>query len=248
MEGGKGRQIKTTMKSSEEKLLAGLILTILFAVGCINPAMFKKGAYAIDDWETWTGWNDAYGSHEVAPDGLYYRLTLRQDDTRDTSSDGYSPGLILSREITGLEWRADLQADFKIPPGQTKRFSCGVWLGDESTRPSLGSAAVLKLLAQRRNGPRPGDDTLIIFYIPAGEAIKIPKAAKTLRFERNGNFFTVSYSLGKKEFKPVLRLEAPAAVNIKAQKFFIGGRADGDPQGAYARFTSLKINSRETLR
>jgi hypothetical protein len=221
-----------------------------FTAGCISPVMFKKGAYAIDDWETWTGWNDAYGSHEVAPDGLYYRLTERQDDTRDMSSDGYSPGLILSRELQGTSWTLDLEADFKIPPGQVKRFSYGIWVGGDSARPSIGNAsAVLKVIAQRQNGPRPQDNALVVFCLPGARPFSIPAKARVLRFERAGNFFSVAYAMNRRKFIPVFRLDAAqAAADVPSQKFFIGGFAGGNPEGAYARFTSLKINGRETLR
>lgn len=236
-------------KLSGIKFLAALILAAAFMAGCISPIMFKKGAYAIDDWETWTGWNDAYGAHEVKPDGLYYYLTERQDDTRDESSDGYSPGLILSRELPRGGWQADLQADFNIPSGQVKRFSYGIWEGGDSSRPSIGNASgILKIIAQRQNGPRPEDDALVIFYLPGGKPFKAPVGLKVLRFERTGDLFSVSYSMNKKEFKPLFRLEAPAAAFAASQKFFIGGFAGGDPAGAYARFTSLKINGTETLR
>ncbi|OGR68157.1 MAG: hypothetical protein A2081_02365 [Elusimicrobia bacterium GWC2_61_19] len=229
--------------------MAAALLAAVFTAGCINPAMFKKGAYAIDDWETWTGWNDAYGSHEVLPDGLYYRLTERQDDTRDMSSDGYSPGLILSKELLGASWTLDLEADFRIPPGQVKRFSYGIWEGGDSSRPSIGNAsAVLKVLAQRQNGPRPQDDALLVFYLPGGKPFSLPINLKVLRFKRAGNFFSVDYSMNRKKFIPVFRLDAQAAAAVPSQKFFIGGFAGGDPQGAYARLTSLKINGRETLR
>ena len=229
--------------------LAVLLLAAAFTAGCLNPAMFRKGAYAMDDWETWTGWNDAYGSHEVRADGLYYFLTERQDDTRDESSDGYSPGLILSREVPGSSWQVDLQADFKLPPGQVKRFSYGIWEGGDSSRPSIGNASgILKVLAQRQNGPRPEDDALLVFYLPGGKPFKVPVEAKVLRFERTGNFFSVSYSLNRKKFTPLFRLNAPAAALAASQKFFIGGFAGGNPEGAYARLTSLKINGRETLR
>lgn len=219
------------------------------AAGCINPAMFKKGAYAIDDWESWTGWNDEHGSSQVRGDGLYYLLTSRQDDTRDTPSDGYAPGLILSRDLLGGRWRADVEAAFKIPPGQTKRFSYGVWIGGDAARPSLGSAsATLKLLVQRQNGPGPQDDRLTLFFLPGGKPLELPLKLKVLRFERDGNYFTVSYALNRKTFVQVLRLDAAAALTAPAQKFFIGGFAGGDPAGAYARFTSLKINGKEILR
>ncbi len=233
----------------ERKLLTVAVLAVIFSAGCITPSMLKKGAYAIDDWETWTGWNDDYGSHEVLPDGLYYRLSERQDDTRDASSDGYAPGLILSREIQGERWRADLEADFKIPPGQVKRFSYGIWVGGDSSRPSIGNAsAVVKVIAQRQNGPRPEDDALMVFYLPGGKPFILPKNIKVLRFERDGDFFAVSYAMNRKNFTPVFRLNAAAAAGAPSQKFFVGGFSGGDPGGAYARFTSLKINGLETFR
>ena len=229
-------------------LLAGLAAAAVLTAGC-NPAMFKKGAYAVDDWETWTGWNNEYGSHEVRGDGLHYCLAARQDDSRDEPSDGYAPGLILSRELAGPKWQADLEADFKIPPGQMKRFSYGVWLGGDAARPSIGNAsAALKLLVQRQNGPRPSDDALTLFYLPGGKPFDLPKKLKVLRFERDGNYFSVSYALNRKDFIRVFRLDASSAIDAPAQKFFLGGFAGGDPQGACARFKSLKINGAETLR
>jgi len=236
--------VKTAIRSFFLPLAACLLLA-----GCISPVMFKKGAYAMDDWDSWTGWNDAYGEGEVNSGGLYYRLTARQDDTRDEPSDGYNPGLILSRELQGPRWRVDLEADFRIPPGQMKRFSYGVWVGGDSARPSLGNAsAAVKLVVQRQNGPRPSDDALDLIVMPGGRPAPLPRKLKVLRFERDGNYFTVSYALNRKDFTPLLRLDASAAADAPSQKFFVGGFAGGDPQGAYARFRSLKINGREVLR
>ena len=236
--------MKTALRSFFLPLAACLLLA-----GCLSPIMFKKGAYAMDDWDSWTGWNDAYGAGEVNNGGLYYRLTARQDDTRDEPSDGYNPGLILSRELQGSRWRVDLEADFKIPPGQMKRFSYGVWVGGDSARPSLGNAsAAVKLVVQRQNGPRPADDALDLIVMPGGRPAPLPKKLKVLRFERDGNYFTVAYALNRKDFTPLLRLDASAAADAPSQKFFVGGFAGGDPQGAYARFRSLKINGQEVLR
>lgn len=236
------------MKTKKTLLLICGFAAAALAAGCLNPMMFKKGAYAIDDWETWTGWNDAYGSHEVTPDGVYYRLTERQDDTRDMASDGYSPGLILSRELMGENWTLDLEADFNIPPGQVKRFSFGVWAGGDSARPSIGNAsAILKLVAQRQNGPRPGDDALIVFALPGGKPYRVPLKAKVLRFSRAGRYFSAAYGMNRKKFTPLLTAEAPPG-EIPSQKFFLGGFAGGPTDGAYARLTSLRINGREVLR
>ena len=57
------------MRDNKLFILAPLLAAVL-AAGCINPAMFKKGAYAVDDWESWTGWNDTHGSNQAANDGL----------------------------------------------------------------------------------------------------------------------------------------------------------------------------------
>jgi hypothetical protein len=218
----------------------------LLASGCGSSYSFMR----IDDWDTWTGWNDAYGREELKNDGLYYYLTERQDDTRDTSSDGYSPGLIISKEILGATWRIDVEPYFKIPPGQVKRFSFGIWEGGDSARPSIASASgTLKIVVQRQNGPKPADDALLVFYLPGGKPFRLPVKAKALRFERKGNFFTFYYSLNRKKFEPVFRLDAgDTAASVPSQKFFIAGFAGGNPEGAYARFSSMKINGAEILR
>lgn len=236
------------MKKETNPIILFPLLAVLLA-GCLNPAMFKKGAYAVDDWESWTGWNDTHGSNEARNDGLYYTLAARQDDTRDEPSDGYAPGLIISRELTGARWRADLEADFKLPPGDMKRFSYGVWVGGDAARPSIGNASgTLKIIVQRQNGPRPADDSLIVFCLPGARPFALPKDLKVLRFERDGNFFSVSYALKRNKFTPVFRLDASAALPAPSQKFFVGGFAGGDPAGAHMRLKSLKINDKEVLR
>ncbi len=219
------------------------------ASGCLNPLMFRKGAFAMDDWDTWTGWNDAYGSAEVRGNGLYYALTAKQDDTRDEPSDGYLPGLILSRELHGQRWRADLEAVFDLPPGQLKRFTYGIWVGGDSARPSVGNpSAAMKLIVQRTNGPRPSDDDFFLVLLPGGQPLRLPKELKVLRFEREGMFYTVFWSADRKVFNPVLRVDGTVAADAPSQKLFIGGFAGGDPAGARVRFKSIKINGREVLR
>lgn len=226
-----------------------LLAAAFFAAGCLHPDMFRKGSFAMDDWDTWTGWNDEHGSAEVRRNGLYYYLTAKQDDTRDEPSDGYAPGLILSRELQGEKWQADLETEFKLPPGQMKRFSYGVWVGGDASRPSIGNAsAAMKLLVQRQNGPRPVDDEYFLILLPGGKPLPLPKDLKTLRFEREGVYFTVSYSLNRKTFTPLLRVDGTLAADAPSQKFFLGGFAGGDPEGAYLRFKSLRINGREVLR
>jgi hypothetical protein len=101
---------------------------------------------------------------------------------------------------------------------------------------------------QRQNGPRPADDDLMLILLPGGKPIPLPKKLKVLRFERSGAFYTVSYSMNRKAFTPVLQVDGSAAADAPAQKFFLGGFAGGDPEGAFAHFKSLKINGQEVLR
>ena len=54
--------------------------------------------------------------------------------------------------------------------------------------------------------------------------------------------------MNRKTFVPVFRLDASSALPAPSQKLFLGGFSGGDPQGAYMRLTSLKLNGREVLR
>ncbi len=205
-------------------------------------------AYRTDTWETWTSWNDSYGASELKDDGVYYTLSARQDDTRDEPSDGYAPGLILSKEIPGSRWQLDLEADFNIPPGRAKRFSYGVWIGGDGARPSVGNpSAVFKLVVQRQNGPRPSDDSLIVFPVPGGRFVRLPAGLKVLRFRRDGSSFSVLYSMNRRKFVQALSAESPEAATAPSQKFFMSGFAGGDPEGAWARMKSLKLDGEEML-
>lgn len=216
---------------------------LLLLAGC-NPAIFKKGAFSVDDWETWTSWNDAFGEHNVSSSRLAYRLSANQDDTQDMPFDGRSPGLILSKTVAGRDWRVEVSPKFKVPPGALKRVSFGMWVGREGSRPSLGSpAAALKLLAQRQNGPAPEDDVLIVSAPPVKDSpVKIPKETKTLRFEKSGGYFFISYSLDGQVFTRALRAESAEGSAAESQKFFVSGRADGSARGAWAEFYGLKIS------
>ena len=61
-----------------------LLPALLVLAGCMfNPALYKKGAFSIDDWETWTSWNDAFGEHSVSSGELSYRLGAGQDLASD---------------------------------------------------------------------------------------------------------------------------------------------------------------------
>ncbi|HNW45359.1 MAG TPA: hypothetical protein PKI19_12710 [Elusimicrobiales bacterium] len=230
---------------------AALLPALLLLSGCLfSPALYKSGAFSIDDWDTWTSWNDAFGTHEISGAGLCYSLGANQDDTHDLPSGGRSPGLILSKGLTGGSWRAEVSPEFKVPAGGLKRFSFGVWLGGDAARPSLGSAsAALTLLVQRQNGPGQDYDALLVSAPPAKNSpVNIPKETKTLRFERSGEAFAVSYSLDSKAFRQALRVESAAAAGAESQKFFVSRMSEGGPGGASAKFTSLKINGKETLR
>jgi hypothetical protein len=249
-----GTQILPADKS--RRLTAGRLVAaglafaaMVLSAGCL-PAFLKKAPpYSLAGWEIWPGQDNAYGSYEVKKDGLYYRLTGRQDDTREAPSDGYFPGLILSRELRGSEWLLDMEADFLLPPGGIGRFSCGVWLGDSYARPDLGNfSSVFILLFRRQNETGPGKYAVSLTHIPGGRPYAVPLKAKVIRFERRGSELAMSYSLNRKDFTRAFQVSVPDAGTAPAQKFFIGGFAGGEAAGARARFKSLKFNGQELLR
>lgn len=235
------------MRGLPFRLLLPAALALLSAA-CALPALFGGGPWVLKNWDFWPGWNDAYGRYETKSGGLYYYLTAKQDDTRDEPSDGYFPGLLLSKELSGTSWTLDLRADSKLPPGCIKRFSYGIWVGGDLARPSIGNASgALKLLVQRQNGPSRAFDTYQLVLLPGGRQVELPKKFKTLRFERSGNVYTVYYSMNRRDFVAALSADA-SSVDAPSQKFFVGGFSSGDPAGAYMRIASLRLNGREILR
>ncbi len=235
------------MKALPLRLLLPAALALLSSA-CVGAALFGGGPRVLEDMDTWTGWNGAYGRYEPESGGLYYYLSAKQDDTRDEPSDGYFPGLILSRELSGTSWTVDVGADFRLPPGCIKRFSYGIWVGGDAARPSIGNpSGALKLLVQRQNGPSKIFDTFELVLLPGGRQVELPKKLKTLRFERSGSVYTVYYSMNRRDFVAALSVDA-SSVDAPSQKFFIGGFSSGDPAGAYMRVRNFELNGQEILR
>lgn len=227
-----------------------LLAAAMFTLTACLPAFLKKAPpCSTAGWEIWPGQDNTYGSYELKKDGLYYKLSARQDDTRETPSDGYAPGLMLSRQLHGTSWTLDLEAEFFLPPDKTNRFSCGVWLGDGDSRPGLGNFSSLEILLMRRqSGPAAVDDILMLTHIPKGRPFLIPRKAKVIRFERRETAFVVSYAMDRRKFTRVFGVDVRGADTVPLQKFFIAGYAGGEPGGAYAKFKSLKFNGKDLLR
>ena len=242
-------QILSAKNIRRNNLVLPAAAMVLLA-GCFSAFFKKAPLYSLAGWQFWPGHNGAYGSYEVKKDGLYYYLTGRQDDTRETPSDGYFPGLILSRELRGSEWILDMEADFLLPRDRrTCRFSCGVWLGDNYARPGLGNfSSVFILLFRRQSMTGPGQYGHLVTHIPGGRPYAVPPKAKVIRFERRGIELSISYSMNRKDFTRAFQLSVPDVETAPTQKFFISGFAGGETEGASARFKSLKFNGTELLR
>ncbi len=235
------------MKVLPLRLLLPAVLALLSSA-CVGAVLFGGGPRTLEGMQAWAGWNGAYGRYAAESGGLCYYLTGKQDDTRDEPSDGYFPGLILSKELSGTSWIVDIGTDFRLPPGCIKRFSYGIWVGGDAARPSIGNpSGALKLLVQRQNGPSKTFDTFELVLLPGGRQVELPKKLKTLRFERSGSVYTVSYSMNRRDFVTALSADA-SSVDAPSQKFFIGGFSSGAPAGARMRLRSFRLNGREILR
>jgi hypothetical protein len=224
-------------------------LAALLASGCLlNPALHRKGAFAADDWETWTGWNDTHGSYSLEKGVLTYALSARQDDAKDMPFDGLNPGLIISRPVPGPNWRVEVKARAKLPGGAPKSVAFGVWTGPEYGRPSTGSPGASLLLARYSGGGGHEDLALSVSAPPDRTSpVAVPQAAKALRFERREGRYLVQYSLDGVKFITALSFDAGAEPPDRMTKFMIAGRCEGEPRGGRTDFTSIRINGREVL-
>jgi hypothetical protein len=224
------------------------ITACLLIAGCFNPAMFKKGAYSMDDWESWLGWNDSRGRHEVRDGRLYYYPQADQDSSIENPSGGANPGLIAAKELQGQNWWLEFKAVPHIKPGAKKSFLTYVWFGDETRRPLPESAGTaFKILFEQLFEAGSDRARLLISYGPGGKIFELPRDAGVLRIERAGKDFKALYSRDGKTFGNIFEAEAPQTLGALSQKIAIGAKAAGEPGGAFCEYEYIKFNSQDLI-
>jgi len=224
------------------------MLTALFAAGCINPAMFKKGAFSIDDWETWIGWNDSYGRHEIKDGRLYYYPQPNQDSSLENPSGGAHPGLIAAKELTGQSWRLEFKAVPNAVAGAKKSFFTYIWFGNETHRPiPSGGKTVFRILLEQRFEAGASQPLLFVSYGPDGKMFALPKDALVFRFERAGKIFKALYSANGRAFADIFEAEVPGTLAAPSQKIAIGAKMEGGTDNAFCEYEYIKFNGQNLV-
>ena len=236
------------MKTRQLIFLTAIAAPLLLLSGCLNPVMFKKGAYSIDDWESWVGWNDSYGRHEIREGRLYYYPQPNQDSSLENPSGGAYPGLITAKELPGQNWRLEFKAVPNAKAGAKKSFLTYVWFGDETHRPMPdGGKTVFRILLEQRFETGASQPLLIVSYGPGGKTFELPKDALVFRFERAGRIFKALYSGNGKSFADIFEAEAPQTLAAPSQKVAIGAKAEGEPDNAFCEYEYIKINGQSLV-
>ena len=235
------------MKIKRLIFLTALAAPLLLS-GCLNPAMFKKGAYSIDDWESWIGWNDSYGRYEIREGRLYYYSQPNQDSSLENPSGSAYPGLIAAKELTGQNWRLEFKAVPSAKAGAEKSFFTYVWFGDEAQRPvPAGAKTVFRILLEQRFEAGASQPLLIVSYGPGGKMFKLPKNALVFRLERTGGIFKAFYSSNGKSFADIFEAEAPQTLSAASQKVAIGAKAGDGSDDAFCEYEYIKINGQSLV-
>lgn len=198
-------------------------------------------------WVVWPGWNGGrYGSYSYDGGKLYYRLDTRQEDHRDSpAGDGYYPGLMLSRSISGRSWTVDAKVSYHLPSASGRWFSFSIWFGPEAIRPSLsGSGKAFVAGALRRADAGYSLDSFQFFFAPGqtGE-INMPAGYSYIRLERSGGIIRGSLSRDGRNFEQALSVSLPAAVANEQQRIVLSGQAHS-AAGSYAEYEYIKLNGK----
>ena len=218
---------------------AYMLFLITFLSGC---AAAVSGNVAVNNtkWQSWQG----RGHAEISEDSILYRPDNLQDEEYDYDIEGRGPALILSKNVPGKKWVLDAFPMFFSSDKVYNRFSFGLWIGKDGTRPSLASKGADAVVSIRRTrGPERSDNTFSLVIRDSGgtKTVSLPMLSSSFRFERDKNEIIIYYSADYKvSYKEAGRVSMPGKSSVL---FFMGGRYDGqifgDPRMS---MRSLQLN------
>jgi hypothetical protein len=177
---------------------------------------------------------------------LLYMLSARQHDALDKPrEDGYYPGLLLAREISGERWTLEMKARYEMRSSGGNWLSLLVWFGKPRVRPSSlspGMAFALFSCRQADNGYR--SDNYLMNRLPKNDMVRIlPAGTSFLRIKRNKDRFTAYTSEDGIKYTEVLSTVSPEASKAQVQKIVMGGQAFTST-GSYAEYEYIKLNGK----
>jgi hypothetical protein len=205
-----------------------------------RPSARTNAPQAPPGWKIWPGRGRSYFS----PEGIRYCVERRQIDHGDPPEAGYSPGLLLEREISGNEWELEMIAEYDMKLSAGHWLSAFVWLGEKDARPHRGSPrGAFSLTGFRFLDNGYSADNFTFESDPGGDVVRLGPEINSLRFERNGEFFSVYGGVDGGNYRKALSVFSPAGGAAASQRLVLGGQAFGDP-GSCAVYRSIKLNGK----
>lgn len=191
-------------------------------------------------WKLWPG----RGKASFRDGAIVYCIESRQMDYGDAPRSGYYPGLLLEKELAGKKWELEIRADYDAKGFGGQWLSAFVWLGEKDAHPHRSSPrSALSLTASRQKDTGYDIDDFGFAYEPGGELVRFGREIDSVRFERDGDRFTVYGGVGGKDFRKAFSVYSPRAGAAPSQRIVLGGQAFGDP-GSCATYRSIKLNGK----
>ncbi|HNT97019.1 MAG TPA: FlgO family outer membrane protein [Elusimicrobiales bacterium] len=205
-----------------------------------HPAAEKEAPQAPPGWNLWPGRGKAF----FRDGAIIYCTESRQLDNADKPRSGYYPGLLLEKEIAGKKWELEIMADYDMKGIGGQWFSVFVWLGKKGAhphRPSPGGSLAVTASRQKDTGYH--HDFFGFAYEPGGDMVRFGAEINSLRFERDGDLFTIYAGTDGKDYRKALSVFSPKGGAAESQRLVLGAQAFGDP-GSCAVYRSIKLNGK----
>ncbi len=199
-------------------------------------------------WKVWPGWGGSYGRSVFANGHLYYYMASRQSGGLSEPKNGYYPGLILEKRISGADWTIDLKPSFHMGSGLGRWFTVSLWLGPEGVRPSNSNPGFdLLLTVLRMADPGYGTGGFAVSCCldgdDSGKMHDIGGGVTGIRFKRSGSRFSVLADYGDGKYKEVYSIVSEKSAQAETQRLILSGQSY-TTSDAYADYPSIMMNGR----